>query len=81
MAHLTPKTQNYDTTSDLLKPCPFCGNPVHWFHTGNSNTKKYKVVIECLVCNVKMEMGGLRTPLVSLEENILNLWNKRLKEK
>ncbi len=54
MAYLTPKTHNYDTTSDLLKPCPFCGNPVHWFHTGNSNTRKYKVVIECLFCNVKM---------------------------
>ena len=77
MEKLTPKTHNYDTTSELLKPCPFCGNPVHWHHTGNSNTRKYKVVIECLVCNVKMEMGGLRTPLVSLEERILNLWNNR----
>lgn len=77
MGNLTPKTKNYYTTDDLLKPCPFCGKKVIWCHKGNSNTRNYKVVIECLSCNVKMEIGGLRTPLVSLEERIANQWNNR----
>lgn len=74
---LVPKTHNYSTESELLKPCPFCRNPVIWRHTGNSNTRKYKVIIECLPCNVKMQIGGLRTPLVSLEEKIMDKWNDR----
>lgn len=74
---LHPKTQNYSKTDDCLKHCPFCGNPVIWYHTGNSNTRKYKVIIECLPCNVKMVIGGLRTPLVTLEETILKKWNNR----
>lgn len=78
MAEFTPKTQNYNTTSDLLKPCPFCGNNVIWYHAGNSNTRRYRVIIECLPCNIKMEIAGLRTPLASLEENILNKWNQRV---
>lgn len=74
---LIPRTCNYSKTSEELKPCPFCANPVIWYHTGNSNTCKYKVIIECLPCNVKMQIGGLRTPLVSLEEIIMNKWNNR----
>lgn len=78
MERFIPKTQNYSKTSELLKPCPFCGNNVIWYHKGNSNTRKYKVIVECLPCCVKMEISGYRTPLVSIEERILKIWNNRL---
>lgn len=71
-------THNYDTTSELLKPCPFCGGQVVWYHTGNTSIRNYKVRIECLPCNVKMEIAGRMLPF--LEKKIIEKWNNRMEE-
>lgn len=71
-------TYNYDTTSKMLKPCPFCGGQVVWHHTGNANTHNYKVIIECMSCNIKMQIAGKIKPLEWLEKKIIEKWNKRM---
>ena len=72
------KSYNYYTMYEGLKPCPFCGNPVMWNHNGNDYTQKRLVVIKCRLCNVRMEIAGIRRPLAKLEDIIVNSWNNRV---
>lgn len=75
------KIQNYDTTLEELKPCPFCGNTPITYMIGNEFTKSQKITIQCRKCNLMMSQAILRhfgKPIEWLEEVMIKKWNTRV---
>ena len=71
------KTENYDSTSTELKPCPFCGGTPIWHHKGNDFTPSRTIVIECKPCNISMQIKGRLLGIDRLEDIIVKKWNNR----
>ena len=74
---LKPKSSTYYKTCGDLKPCPFCGREVIWSHFAYSGLRRYRIVIECLPCQLQMDLRDLSAPLVSAEDIAIKEWNKR----
>lgn len=69
------KIHNYATQPDELKPCPFCGQKPLWYYSKTSNG--YRITIECLHCNIKMQVATFRNPLEWGVNVIKTKWNNR----
>ena len=76
------EVQNYDSTSNKLLPCPFCGSAPIWHLIGNGFTKSQKIVVKCPKCRVQrtdaMSNGHGHT-IKWLEEVAIKNWNQRIK--
>lgn len=66
---------NYATTSEKLKPCPFCRAKPIWYY--RKLNKGFKVTIECLTCGVKMEVGTINLSLNWVSVKAEDKWNCR----
>lgn len=75
------EVKNYESTSDKLLPCPFCGSTPTWYLIGNMVTRTKKIIVKCPNCRVQ------RTDAISnsghniewLEEVAIKNWNQRIK--
>lgn len=72
--------QNYDSTDERLKPCPFCGATPQWHRIGNEYTKSQKIVVKCPRCRVQRTDAIINKhghTLEWLEGIAIYNWNKR----
>ena len=76
------EVHNYDSTSNRLLPCPFCGSVPVWYLVGNEFTRLQKIVIKCPQCRIQRTDGILKGhghTIEWLEEIAIKNWNQRTK--
>lgn len=74
------ETKNYDTTSDKLRPYPFCGSQPIWFRKGNAFTKSQMITVKCPNCRIQRTDAILNNhghTIEWLEEIVVKNWNQR----
>ena len=74
------EVHNYDSTSNRLLPCPFCGSTPTWHLIGNEFTKSQKIVVKCPKCRIQRTdaiLNGRRYTTEWLEEVAIYNWNRR----
>lgn len=76
------EVQNYDSTSNRLLSCPFCGSTPIWYLKGNGFTRSQKIVVKCPKCRVQRTdaiLNGYGHTIEWLEEVAIKNWNQRIK--
>lgn len=76
------EVQNYDTTSDKLLPCPFCGEKPIWYRKGNDYTKSQTIIVKCPKCRITRSdaiRNGRGYTIEWLENVAIKNWNQRIK--
>lgn len=76
------EVQNYESTSNKLLPCPFCGSAPTWYLIGNEYTKSQKIVVKCPKCRIERTDAILNNhghTIEWLEEVAIKNWNQRIK--
>lgn len=71
---------NYDTTSEELKPCPFCGGTPVWHIRGALLEGKRTLIVKCQKCGTEQKTGAIRLSTVWLMHTARDKWNARIKE-
>lgn len=77
------EVHNYDSTSERLLHCPFCGSVPTWYLKGNEFTRSQKIVIKCPKCRIQRTdaiLNGRGHTTEWLEEVAIKHWNQRTKE-
>ena len=77
------EVHNYDSISERLLPCPFCGAAPLWHLIGNKYTHSQKIVIKCPKCRIQRTdaiLNGNSHTIEWLEEHVIKHWNQRTKE-
>lgn len=70
---------NYDTTSDELKPCPFCGGTPMWHIKGNLYVGRRTLVVKCSRCGAEQRTAALKFSTEWLMQKAKEKWNNRTK--
>ena len=74
------EVKNYDSTSNKLLPCPFCGSDPIWHLIGNGFTRSQKIVVKCPKCRVQRTdaiLNGHGHTIEWLEDVAVKNWNQR----
>ncbi len=70
---------NYPSSCDGLRNCPFCGSTPMWHLQGNDNTRKRLIVVQCGMCGAKQETGAIHQSTEWLMSTAVEKWNKRVR--
>lgn len=71
---------NYDTTSEELKPCPFCGGTPVWHIRGALFEGKRTLIVRCQKCGTEQVTGAIRFSTVWLMQTAKDKWNSRIEK-
>lgn len=70
---------NYDTTSEELKPCPFCGGIPVWHIIGALSEGKRTLIVKCQKCGTEQITVAIRLSTEWLMQTAKDKWNSRTK--
>ncbi len=68
---------NYETTSDELKQCPFCGGTPMWYIKGNLFEGKRTLIVKCARCGAEQRTAALKFSTTWLVQKAKEKWNLR----
>ena len=75
------KIQNYDTSLEELKDCPFCGERPVAFFQGNEYLNKagvkVSITVKCTGCRIQRTDAVIGGSIEWLEEIAIKNWNTR----